>query len=260
MESGSNLRLMIVVVIILAVVSTAAITALVAGGSSGGRVGSMNQAEVEKIVENYLKNYPERVIAALEAGQQKQEQVRLEEAKKNISAKREELENDAKTPIAGNAKGDVTIVTFFDYNCGYCKRVVPTLEKLLADDKNLKIAFKDFPILGEGSVVAGKVSVAFAQVAPEKYFDFHVQMMKKSPRSEEQMLEIVKGLGVDPAKVKEMAASKEVADLIEKKRALGQEIGVRGTPAFIVGGELVPGAIDEAQFKAMIEKARKSKS
>ncbi|MCD6035318.1 MAG: bdbD 1 [Rickettsiales bacterium] len=220
---------------------------------------SATKGMIQGVVTEYIKNNPGEIIASVETWQRGQMEQEQAKAAGSIQEKKSELENDASIPVAGNPKGDVTIVEFFDYNCGYCKRVVPTLAKILEEDKNVKLVLHEFPILSPASEVAAKASIAVYKLDKTKHFQFHKDMMAAGQKTEDVLLEDAAKLGIDKAKMKELMASAEVQKVVDASRELGQSIGVRGTPAFVINGKLIPGAIGEEDFKQLIKEAREKK-
>ena len=260
-------RFLVFLTIILSMVATAAVTTIVLrgdkevveGGSAANPVGSAESIKIGEMVGDYIRANPQVIINAFTEGKRIQEAEQSRKAEKNISSKRAELENDAGTPFVGNPKGDVVIVKFSDYNCGYCKRVLPDIRKLLAEDKNLKFVFKDFPILGPTSTLDAKAAIAAFRIAPEKYFEFHAALLEGSIRSEEQILAAAARLGIDSSKLREEMKKPEIQSQIQKNMALGQAVGVRGTPAFVIDGKMNRGAAGYAQMKSLIREARAGK-
>jgi len=249
--NNSTVRALFAAVIVLAIIATSSITALLVGKESSGGT------DIEKAVYDVLKNNPTLIVNAFQEAQIQQEQEEVAKASKEISGRRDEIESDPATPFSGNKDGDVIIVEFFDYNCGYCKRVVPDLMTLLSEDDKLKVVFKDFPILSEQSHTIAKAALAFYKLAPGKFFDFHTKAMQQTPRNEEQIISLVSELGLNTEEFKNEMQKPEYAEHIQKNLQLGQAVGVRGTPGFIINGELVRGAIDLNQFRQKIEEARK---
>ena len=224
---------------------------------SGEDGGNVDKAAVRKIVAEYIKNNPQAILDSVSTYQKEAAAGANKEAQKNVKNKIGELENDPTSPIAGNPKGDVVVVEFFDYSCGYCKKALPTIVGLLESDKNVKVVFKEMPILGPNSLLSSKAAVAVHLMAPDKYFEFHKKLMS-GPRVSGQasINKIANGLGIDATKLEEKMKSSDVGSIIAKDKALATSIGIRGTPAFVVGGELVPGAVNIATLKALVTKAR----
>jgi protein-disulfide isomerase len=216
---------------------------------------SLSKADVETIVKDYLMANPEIILEAVDSYRQKQEQAMLEAAEKSID-KNIALLTSADAPSTGNPKGDVTVVEFFDYNCGYCKRALPDIQTLLKADKNLRIVFREMPILSEASMAASQWALAAHKQG--KYFEFHTALMEHKGSTDAAALEkLAKSVGLDVGRMKKDAASKEIDDMIKKDVMMATEIGIRGTPAFIVNGELHRGYLGPDGLKAAIDAARK---
>lgn len=213
--------------------------------------------EISKLVEKLLLEKPEIIVKGLDAYQANEQKKQEEQARAAIKDNKEALMGVGQ-PSAGNAKGDVTIVEFFDYNCGYCKRALPDIQALLKEDKNIHFVFKDLPILGPTSVTAAQWALAAHKQG--RYFDYHAALMEfQGPKEEANLEKIATDLKLDVAKMKTDANSPEIKTTIEKEQALAEKLGINGTPAFIIGDELYPGFIGADGFKAAIAKARKKK-
>jgi protein-disulfide isomerase len=215
-----------------------------------------SKEEVQAIVKEYIEANPELIIKTLTEYQQNAQKNQDVEAQKTVLAKKDELENDPTSPIAGNPKGDVAIVEFFDYSCGYCKKVHPYIAELLKEDPNVKLVFKEFPILGPNSLLASQAAIAVSIIDPSKYVEFHNALMNDRVSSKDEILKIASGLGLDTAAISTKMDSEEVTAIIEKNRKLASEIGIHGTPAFIINGDFVPGAIEYEEMKQHIKAAR----
>lgn len=227
----------------------------------GSDNGSIDKNEVEKIIAQYIQNNPQAILDSVTKYQQRSVEEAEQKAQSNVLEKREDLENDPASPVAGNPKGDVVIVEFFDYSCGYCKKVMPTFVKLLEEDKNIKAVFKELPILGPNSELSARAAISVYMIAPDKYFEFHKKLMGSGRISGQGSINVLaKALGIDTKTLEEKMKSKEVESAIAKDKALASEIGIHGTPAFIIDGNLVPGAIDLDTFKTMVANARAKKS
>jgi protein-disulfide isomerase len=213
---------------------------------------------VEALVKQYILDHPEVIIESMQNYQIRQQIAEQEAATAALAASRDEIKNDASAPVAGNPKGDVTIVEFFDYRCAYCKRVLPSVRELLESDKNVRYVFKELPILGPDSVTASRAALAAWKIAPEKYFAFHSALMEaRGELGEEQVLQIAEKVGLDRKRVKAGMAAPEIEKTIQRNLELAQKLRIQGTPAFIVGDALVPGAVDIEQLKDMVATARK---
>jgi protein-disulfide isomerase len=199
------------------------------------------------------------VIDALKAGQEKLKAKEAEEAKAEIAKRRDELLRDPASPVGGNPKGDVTIVEFFDYRCPYCKQMEPGLEALLKEDPKLRIVYKEFPILGPESLVASRAALAALKQGNEKYLRFHATMMNaKGQINEDVILKLAGDSGLDVARIKTDMSAPEIETLIKRNYELADSLDIKGTPAFVIGDSLTPGAVDIATLRRLVAAARRS--
>lgn len=211
---------------------------------------------IERMVREYLIANPEVLVEAMQALEQRQQTAADQKARAALKQNRQQIFNDDASPVGGNPKGDVTVVEFFDYNCGYCKAVHDDALKLVKDDGRLRYVYKEFPILGPGSTVAAKA--ALAARAQGKYVEAHNALMSHRGRLDEAaVLRILGDAGLDVAKLKADMEAPAVAKAIESNLLLADKLGIRGTPAFIIGDELAPGAIKLDEMKRMVAEARK---
>ncbi|MEK9752694.1 MAG: DsbA family protein [Rhodospirillaceae bacterium] len=214
---------------------------------------------IEKMIHQYLLDHPEVILEAVQRHREKAEEAKKVHAKATLSGLRKELENDPTSPVAGNVNGKVTLVEFFDYRCGYCKRVHPTLVELMKEDKELRVVFKEFPILGPESMLASRAAMAVWRTQPQKYLAFHDALMGgRGARDEASLLAAAGKQGIDPAALKKAMADPEVEAALARNFHLAEALGINGTPAFVVGTELVPGAVDKETLKKLIAEARGS--
>jgi protein-disulfide isomerase len=214
---------------------------------------SLSKAEIEQIVREYILKNPEVLIDSVRQYQERERTAQQQRAKDAVTARQAELVSDPATPankpVSATAKNQVTIVEFFDYRCGYCKKVAPTLTKLLAANPNVRLVYKELPILGPESTVAAKAGLAAEKQG--KYVAFHQAMWTAG-----NVDAAAKAAGLDAAKLKADMESPAIMALIEKNLALAEALGVTATPTFVVGSEVVAGAVDESGFQALIDKAR----
>jgi protein-disulfide isomerase len=212
---------------------------------------------IEKIVHDYLVAHPEVLMEALQAAQDKDSADKLAHSEANIRKHRDQLYNDADSQVGGNPKGDVTIVEFFDYRCPYCKQVQPLLESLLRSDRDLRIVYKEFPILGPASTYATKM--ALASRAQGKYPAFHRAMMDTKGNIDDKAVDrVAAAVGIDVAKAKAAMDAPAVEAVIEKDLALAEALDINGTPSFVIAGKLYPGALTADELKKAIADARQA--
>jgi protein-disulfide isomerase len=215
----------------------------------------LTRAQVEEIVREYLLKHPEVVMESLRAMEERQREAQHQAARAAIAARQGDLLRDAASPVAGNPNGDVTVVEFFDYRCRYCKAVAPTLKQLLAQDPKVRLVYKEFPILGPESLVASRA--ALAARAQGKYQPFHDALMSATgPLTKAEVLRIAGSVGLDVAALEKAMASPDIDRALEKNRALASALGLRGTPAFVIGTEIVPGAVPLERLKELVARAR----
>jgi protein-disulfide isomerase len=217
-------------------------------------------SNIKQELTQLIESNPELIIDGLRKAQmakaQKEEGASSEKAKEL----RPKLESSTTDGQAGNKEGDVTMVAFIDYNCGYCRKSEPDIEKLLSEDTNLKFVMKDFPILGEFSVEKSKASIAIARIAPEKWYAFYKDMNHANTQTVEQVIELAQSKhGIDPIRLKNEMESKETQDKLSENRSLGEQLSISGTPVFIVNGNMIRGAAGYDAFKAAVTKVRQGK-
>ncbi len=225
--------------------------------ASSAPLGADQKQAMDKFIGDYLKRNPEVIIEAIQIYQERKQAVERARAKANLIAARDQLEKDPASPVAGNPKGDVTVVEFFDYRCGFCKRVLPVIRQLLESDTKLRYVFKEFPILSPQSRLAASAALAAWKIDKEAYFSFHVYLMSaRGALSEKKIMAIAKRAGLDADKLKRAMAAPGIEDQLNRNAELALKLGITGTPGFIIGERVVPGAIDLAQFRKLIAEAR----
>lgn len=216
----------------------------------------MSRTEVEKIVREYLLANPEILNEMLAELKAREEASATEKAKSAIAANRDALLNDGFSYVGGNPNGDVTVVEFFDYRCGYCKKVRDDIVTLIGADGNVRVVFKEFPILGAASMEASRAAIAAKKQGDDKYWAFHQAMLGADSLDADAIYDIAAGQGLDVEKLKADMKLPEVDEIISKNHELAEQIGVDGTPAFIVGDQLYPGALGADELQAIVTEQR----
>jgi protein-disulfide isomerase len=212
---------------------------------------------IQRVIHDYLMQHPEVILDAVESMEQKRHDEAQAAAKSTIAQRQDELLHDPGSPVAGNPKGDVTIVEFFDYRCPYCKQMEPSLAQLLKEDGKLRYVYKEFPILGPDSVVATRAALAARK--QNKYQELHDALMRaRGTLDEATVLKIAADTGLDTRRLKADMGSSDVEAVIDRNKDLARALGVSGTPGFIVGTQLVPGAVDLPTLKKLVAEARKT--
>ena len=174
----------------------------------------------------------------------------------DIVARQDELLNDPASPVGGNPDGDVTLVEFFDYQCPYCKTIFPSIQALLAEDRNLRYVFKEFPILGRASVFAARAALAARRQG--KYLEFHTAVMSaRGKLTETRVMRLAEKVGLDVDRLRRDMADGTVDAMIRRNLDLADGLGIFSTPVFIVGDTQIPGAVEIDTLKVLIARARK---
>jgi protein-disulfide isomerase len=214
--------------------------------------------EIETIVRDYLMKNPDVMLDVLQAAQDKIKSDSRDKAAAALAERHREIFNDPNSPVAGNPKGDVSVVEFFDYRCPYCKQVEPAIEALLSEDKQLRFVYKEFPVLGPESVFASKAALAARKQG--KYDALHRALMAlKGQITQAAVLKTAASVGVDVERLKHDMADPEIEGMIKANHKLADALEITGTPAFIIGDEIVPGAISVEALRQLIEVARAGK-
>ncbi|NQV83307.1 MAG: DsbA family protein [Rhodospirillales bacterium] len=237
----------------------AAAPATAQGMSPAAALEKAEREKIESVVKNYLLNNPEVIIEAIQNMREREERAGRERAQGNLVKFQGELLNDPDSPVGGNPKGDVTIVEFFDYRCGFCKRVFPDILTLLKSDANVRYVFKEFPILGPESITASKAALAAWNVDKTKYSAFHKTMMEsKGALSKDRVMTFAAKSGYDVKALEKAMEDPRIESSIEKNYELAKALDINGTPAFIIGNQVIRGAVDLETLKTLVSKARGS--
>lgn len=238
-------------------------TLLVVPGLAPARaepISADQRGEIETIVKNYLIAHPEVVQDAMAELEKRQQAADAEKHRQVVKENTATLFSSPHQVVLGNPQGNVTMVEFFDYNCGYCKRALPDMLGLLKADANLKFVLKEFPVLGEGSVEAARVAVAarMQDSTGKKYIEFHQKLLgSRGPADKARALAVAKDVGFDMARIEKDMGSDEVKKTIDENMKLADALGVSGTPSYVVGHEVVMGAVGLDALKEKIEAERK---
>lgn len=213
------------------------------------------QGEFEQRVRNYLIQNPEVLVEAMQVLEERRRAEEQNEAQVAIAQYRDELLFSEHSPVVGNPQGKVTLVEFFDYNCPYCRQVAPLMDEALTTDPDLRIVYKEFPILGPNSVFAAKAALAAAR--QDAYQQFHEAIMASTGSADEAgVLAIAEQLKLDMEKLRSDMQSPEIQAEIERNLKLASALRINGTPGFVIGEEIVRGATNLETMKSLIDKAR----
>lgn len=215
------------------------------------------KSAIESIVRDYLLAHPEVLIQSMREYTQRQELSERDKIKDKLARLSGILQYHPESPLVGNPQGDITVVEFFDYRCGFCKKVFPTIQKLIKDDGNIRYVLKEFPILGPMSVTASRASLAAWNIDPARYMIFHTSMMTaRGQLDEARIFKLAERAGYDAGQIRAGMKDSVVEKEIQTNSRLAQELGINGTPAFIIGEHVIPGAVDMATLKGLVQAAR----
>jgi protein-disulfide isomerase len=221
------------------------------------------RGDIETIVRNYLIAHPEVLEESMNELSKRQAAAEAEKHEASVATNADKIFNSPRGVVLGNKDGDVTFVEFFDYNCGYCKRAMADMLELMKTDPKLKVVLKEFPVLSEGSVEAAKVAVAVRMQDPtgKKYLDFHQKLLGgRGVADKARAMAAAKDAGLDTAKIEKDLASPEVKATIEENFKLAEAMGMNGTPSYVIGKQVVVGAIGLDGLKEKIGLARCGKA
>ena len=233
---------------------------LMAGLSMALLVGAPAQAEemtderVRELVLDTIRNNPKIVVEALELLQERSEADKVAQARETLAKERARLESDPNAPVLGNPDGDVTVVEFFDYNCPYCKRVADEVKGLIEQDDGVRLVYREWPILGEGSLFAARAALAARE--QDAYEPMHWALMSLPRAEEESVLQAAADLGLDLDKLREDMKSPAIEEHIRTSFELTEGLGFSGTPAFVIGEELIPGLVPLDALQESVDRVR----
>ena len=221
------------------------------------------RGEIEKIVRDYLLSHPEVLEEVSAELSKRQAAAEAEKHQASVAANAETIFNSPRGVVLGNKDGDVTFVEFFDYNCGYCKRAMTDMMELMKTDSKLKVVLKEFPVLGPGSVEAAQVGIAVRMQDPtgKKYLDFHQKLLNGRGQADKaRALAAAKEAGLDMAKLDKDLTCPEVRATLEENFKLAEAMGMNGTPSYVIGKQVVIGAVGVDSLKEKIGIARCGKA
>jgi protein-disulfide isomerase len=200
--------------------------------------------EIGAIIKDYLIEHPEVMVEVQQALEKKQEDARMAQATAAVSQNKNAIFNAATDLTVGNPKGKVTVVEFYDYNCGYCKRAMSDMDAVIKKNPEVRFVLKEFPILGPDSVAAHKIADAFHRIAPEKYAQFHRDLLGGEEHATEgRALEVAAALGVGEDQIRDQMTKTSNDASVKQTYALARKLGITGTPTYILGNEAIFGAV-----------------
>jgi protein-disulfide isomerase len=222
------------------------------------------RGEIERIVREYLLSHPELLQEVMSELEKRQAVAEAEKHRTAVKQYSDVIFSSPRQVTLGNTQGDVTVVEFFDYNCGYCKRAMSDMLDLMKNDAKLKFVLKEFPVLGEGSMQAAQVAAAVRmqdKSGGKKYLEFHQKLLTgRGPADKARALAVAKEIGLDVARIEKDMAGDEVKAQLEESFKLAEALGLNGTPSYVVGNDVVVGAVGLNTLKEKINAARCGKA
>ena len=237
-----------------AAISVAGVTA-----ASAQTFSEPQRGEIEKIVRDYLLKHPELLQEVMAELEKKQQTAEAEKARAAVKTHAEALFNSPRQVTLGNPQGDVTFVEFFDYNCGYCKRALGDMTALMGKDPKLKVVLKEFPVLGPGSVEAAQVAVAvrMQDKGGKKYMEFHQKMLLGRGQADKaRAMAVAKEIGLDMTRLEKDLKSDEITATLQESAKLAEALGLNGTPSYVIGSDVVVGAVGLDALGKKVDAAR----
>jgi protein-disulfide isomerase len=217
------------------------------------------RGEIEKIIKEYLIKHPEVLQEAMAELEKRQQVAEAEKARSAIRKHSDAIFNSPRQVTLGNPQGDVTFVEFFDYNCGYCKRALDDMMTLMGKDPKLKVVLKEFPVLGPNSTEAAKIAVAvrMQDKTGKKYLEFHQKLLTgRGQIDKARALAVAKEIGLDMARLDKDLKSDEIDATLQESLKLAEALGLNGTPSYVIGNDVVIGAVGVATLGQKIQAAR----
>jgi protein-disulfide isomerase len=222
------------------------------------------RGEIEVIIKEYLLGHPELLQEVMTELEKRQATAETEKHRAAVAEYSAAIFTSPRQVTLGNPQGDVTVVEFFDYNCGYCKRAMSDMLDLMKDDGKLRFVLKEFPVLGEGSVQAAQVAAAVRmqdKSGGKKYLEFHQKLLGgRGPADKARALAAAKESGFDVARIEKDIGSDEVKATIEENFKIAEALGLNGTPSYVVGNDVVVGAVGLGTLKEKVNTARCGKA
>ena len=213
--------------------------------------------EIETIVRDYLLANPEIIEEAITILQENRAEEALSAEARAIESKKDLIFSSPHQMVLGNPAGAISLVEFFDYNCGYCRRAVSDMNALIDANPDLRVVMKEFPILSPGSIEAARISVAVKDTAPERYLEFHEAIFSRPGEANAaKALEIAAEIGLDRQSLITAANHESVTRNLQEVQELAETLGISGTPSYVIGSELVPGAAGFDALQAKVASMR----
>lgn len=250
MLSRSGLRAALAAVAVLGLTATTVVPA--------AAFTDQEKAELGPLIRDYLINNPEVLQEAIAVLEKRQSDAESQARAKTLAGIKSTVFDSPRGVVVGNPKGNVTLVEFFDYNCGYCKHTLSDINALIKANPNLRVVLREFPVLGPGSVEAAQVAVAVRLAAPDKYLAFHQALLGGRGQADRaRALAAAKEVGIDPALLQKQATSPELNATLDESMQIAQALGLNGTPSFVIGDDVIVGAVGLEKLQQAVTAAGK---
>lgn len=244
MTLKTGLLAALVAAVVAAVVTATSIYFVLWRGAPGGVLATLEQAKIEQVVREYLTRNPEILVEMTTELDNRQQAAEAAKQQRLIGEHAEQIYRSPTSFVAGNPDGDVSVVEFFDYNCGFCRRALPALVELIDNDDKVRVVLKELPIFGDDSEDAAKAALAADKQG--KYFEMHQKLFSDPGKAnKEKALKIAQELDMDVTQLETDMEDPEIQKSLDESRALAEKIGVEGTPFYLIGDRSLAGAPDD---------------
>jgi protein-disulfide isomerase len=236
-----------------------ALAALCTSGAARAEMSPSQKAEIQGVIKDYLMNNPDVLRDALAEMEKRQKDAEVAARKQAVADAAATIFDSPRQAVMGNPKGKVTLVEFFDYNCGYCKKSLDDIAQLMRENADLRLVVKDFPVLGPGSVEAAEIATALRkQFTGDKYWQYHYKLLgMKGQVGKAQAMQVAKDMGANMTQLEKDAAAKETKDSIQEVMKVADGLQLTGTPSFVLGDDVVIGAVGYDELKSRLDNVRK---
>jgi protein-disulfide isomerase len=253
----SPLRILAIAVAAVAAIGLFMLPRYLVAQPAPGAASSPSRTATEQIIRDYLLENPQ-ILREVAEKLREQDEAKANAARADVFKKdASDIYDSEHQVVLGNPKGDVTLVEFFDYNCGYCKQALADTEELLRSDPKLRLVLKEFPVLGQDSLDAARVAIAVNAQAPDKYLEFHRRLLSAETASAEVALEIATKLGLDPARLSAALADPQIEESLVSVQKLAKQLNINGTPTYVIADKVLPGVGGADALKELIGNVRK---
>ena len=235
----------------------AAFLILIAAPVAAQNLSSADKEAINAQIRAYILQNPEIIVEAMQVLEQREQNAQARADQDLVASMREPLENDGYSLVTGNPDGDVTVIEFLDYRCGYCKQAHDGVKALIASDPNIKFIIKEFPILGPESTFASRAAMASIAQGDDMYLKFNDAMMRhRGDLDQQTVMRIAGDVGIDQAQLAQDVQNPEIASNIRETYGLARRLDISGTPAFIIGDTIIRGFLPYDSLKEIVEDQR----